>query len=363
MIDSQVGTLQTALNVSSLPAGLAARLATVSGLAERDVAGRSLASLRHRLSPVLQADLLGLRRIDGRVVRKHPATGALQPVPGATVHVEDTDGSFLLYSPPQWPDWSWLVPFKVRREEIAIAHTDARGRFSVGIPRWDVEAITAWRQGRIRFSDFSRPRLRDVVKDLDGCSCDSAEAAIRKADFLARCRKRLGRPLARRIESLLHEQPAGTAEEIESLLETPIAPERPCALAEIGRPELLEILKAVAGEHGISPQVVEEADFGPWIGPLWRGSHLVLKLWTPLLDAPDITFRVTGDRGKGVDEEVLYSGGFFDVAWNQGGIPDLTLTAFREAPALRRSLRPEQGRLLAHRPKPRFAAAPPAMAA
>ncbi len=363
MIDSQIGTLQTALNVKSLPAGLAARLATVSGLAEGDLAGRSLASLRHRLSPVLQADLLGLRRIDGRVVRKHPATGALEPVPGATVHVEDTDGSFLLYSPPQWPDWSWLVPFKVRREEIAVAHTDTRGRFSIGIPRWDVEAITAWRQGRIRFCDFTRPHLRDIVKDLDGGSCDSAETAIRKADFLPRCRKRLGRPLAHRIENLLHEQPAVTAEAIESLLETPIAPECPGALAEIGRPELLGILKAVAGEHGISPQVVREANFGPWIGPLWRSSQLVLKLWTPLLDAPDITFRVTRARGAGVEEAVLYAGGFFDVSWNQGGIPDLTLTASSEAPALRRSLRPYSGRLLAHRTKPRFAAAPPAMAA
>jgi hypothetical protein len=45
----------------------------------------------------------------------------LEPVPNATVHVEDTDCSFVFYSPPGWPMWTWLFPFNCNREEIASA--------------------------------------------------------------------------------------------------------------------------------------------------------------------------------------------------------------------------------------------------
>jgi hypothetical protein len=47
----------------------------------------------------------------------------------------------------------------------------------------------------------------------------------------------------------------------------------------------------------------------------------------PLLDVPDITFRVTQDVDGDGDQDVIYAESHFDVRWNSGNIPDVTLYA------------------------------------
>lgn len=261
-----------------------------------------------------------VRRIGGRLVRRNWADGTLEPISGATVHAEKRAGSFLVFSPPQWPDWSWLLPFGIHpRREIAAATTDAQGRFSVAILREDVEAVASWLQGRIGRDDFRRPRLLDLVRDLE-CQGqgEPPPTAVRTADFLARCRKRVGRPLTQQIESLFQSGVALSDERMDSLLETRIAPPRPAVSA---RPRGQE-LAALGREQGLEPGALRDARFGRWIGPVWRRTNAYLPLWSLLVDVPDITFRVTRGAGAAV---TLDSDGFFDVPWTGDPMNELTL--------------------------------------
>ena len=144
----------------------AARLAEASGSSIEEIAGNPIAEVHEALKWRLSPELLLFRRVCGKVVRRNPATGDLEPVPNATVHVEDTDCSFLFYSPPGWPMWSWLYPFGCRREEIASARTDECGRFCVWIPAWDIDWVLRWRHTRICFPTLWRPRIRDWLERI-----------------------------------------------------------------------------------------------------------------------------------------------------------------------------------------------------
>src|SRR6185436_5498742 len=109
----QNGMRQTLPNNGPVTMTQAARLSKLSGLAIEEIAGLPRSTVERKLSWILAPELLGLRKISGRVVRRNLGTRALEPIPNATVHMEDTDCSFLLYSPPQWADWSWLLPFRL----------------------------------------------------------------------------------------------------------------------------------------------------------------------------------------------------------------------------------------------------------
>jgi hypothetical protein len=142
----------------------AVRLADASGLDAKHLVGKSIGEVHEALKWRLPPDLLLFRRICGKVVRRDPASGQLEPVPNATVHVEDTDCSFLFYSPPGWPMWTWLFPFNCHREEIASATTDACGRFCVWVPAWEIDWVLRWRRGRLCFPTLWRPRIRDWLE-------------------------------------------------------------------------------------------------------------------------------------------------------------------------------------------------------
>src|SRR5262249_51896309 len=95
----------------------AARLAELSGVDAEKLAGRSLAEIRPELEWRIDPQLLFFRKICGTVVRRDPVTGADWLVPGATVHVYDTDISFFGYFPSG--PFGWFRPFHITREEIA----------------------------------------------------------------------------------------------------------------------------------------------------------------------------------------------------------------------------------------------------
>ena len=85
----------------------AARLSQLSGLKAEALAGQTVADLRKRYEWEIDLELLLFRRICGRVVKHDPASGEDWGVPGATVHVYDTDVNLFGYFPPGWPfGWS-----------------------------------------------------------------------------------------------------------------------------------------------------------------------------------------------------------------------------------------------------------------
>ena len=83
----------------------AAYLAELTGTPAEKLAGRPIRDLEELLRWRIDPSLLFFRRICGRVVRAEPGTGVVQGVPNATVHVEDTDCSFLGFFPVEGP-WS-----------------------------------------------------------------------------------------------------------------------------------------------------------------------------------------------------------------------------------------------------------------
>src|SRR5687768_13750196 len=128
-------------------------LAELTGTPADGLAGRPIRELDKLLRWRIDPSLLFFRRICGRVVRVEPGTGVVQGVPNATVHIEDTDCSFLGFFPAEgpWSPWWWLWPIACHREEIATTMTDQCGRFCVWVPRWDIDRILRFRRERICF--------------------------------------------------------------------------------------------------------------------------------------------------------------------------------------------------------------------
>src|SRR3954470_4063336 len=87
----------------------AMRLATLSGVDAKEIAGTTIAQISDRFKWKIDPTLLFFRRVCGRVVKKDPITGIEYPVPFATVTVEDTDCNLLAYFPHGWP-WGWYYP-------------------------------------------------------------------------------------------------------------------------------------------------------------------------------------------------------------------------------------------------------------
>ncbi len=339
----------------------AARLSDIVGEPAEKLAGRSYAALHEELRWRIEPQLLMLRRICGRVVRRNPETGALEGVPNATVHVEDTDCSFLFYNPSGWTYWSWLYPFNCRREVIATTVTDECGRFCVWIPAWEIDWILRWRRVRRCFPTFFRPRLRDVIeRDIlpeilrvpdrvgppippggplsgslslasGGCDCGHdaeprMDAALRRTDAIDRLREFAGPQAVERIAALARNDGFGAGSgELGAELETPTLPLPPPLPEGLDGKELRREIGADLPDD--LRQRIGKIDLRRYVGPFWRCVDVFLPVWSTVLDVPDITFRVTQDVDADGDEETIYSEGYFDVRWNSGAMPSVLLEA------------------------------------
>jgi hypothetical protein len=314
----------------------AGRLAKLSGLSMKDLVKRPLADLAeiHRFK--LDPQLFLFRRICGRVVKRDPATGALLPVPFATVHVEDTDSSFLGWFPAGFP-WGWHFPLHSRREVIGTATTDACGRFCVWVPRFDVDWVLRWRTQRICFGTiFERPSLADLLDRLEGIDPPVLDRwpdppiprpdpppLLRDGGFaLRRAAELVGRETAGLLARAESARAFGAPGEALSarLAATPIAAAPPALPKGFG-----EGARDIG--QRIPPAILKQFRPDRWIGPFRRCTTVLLPEWVPLLDVPDITFRVTQDVNGDGEAETIYSEGFFDVRWNAGAIPEVTLEA------------------------------------
>ena len=322
------------------------RLSKLTGVKVAELRDRTIAQLTERLKWQIDLELLLFRRICGQVVKTDPISGVDYPVPFATVHVEDTDCSFLGFFPIESP-WAWLFPVFCHREDIATVVTDECGHFCVWVPRFDIDWILRFRRERFCYPDiFIRPNIRDILERYKIFPPPPPEDGIRPpigpgpdpAPFilkdggttLQRVEALLGRDVAQKIalaESTaqvgsqkgafrdLFDRPAFT---------NPVPPPIPHQLRE---QHATEGPRAVLARAAITDERFAKFSFDHFVGPLLRCFDVFVPEFVPIVDVPDITFRVTQDVDGDGTEELIYSEGFFDVRWNAGAIPDVTLHA------------------------------------
>ena len=280
-------------------------------------------------------------------MKRDPATGELRPVPFATVHVLDADCSFLWFFPIESP-WCWAFPIICRYEEIATVTTDECGRFCVLVPRWDIDWILRWRfERRCIWDIFVKPTIRDLLDELrfpveerpirprPWPEPDPPIPFLNKAGgmFMRRAEELVGPETARKIAAVETATSFGVSNKRQTqLLDAPafsksLPPPLPAnnlRLSKGDRPkELAKQLKVN----------LDSLDPHRFIGPFKRCWTEIFPEWSLVVDVPDITFRVTQDvNGDGI-EETIYDEGYFDIRWNSGSIPDVTLEASQIAVA------------------------------
>jgi hypothetical protein len=324
----------------------AAYLEELSGVSADKLIATPLGELGDLLRWKIDPHLLFFRKVCGRVVRIEPGTGVIHGVPNATVHVEDTDCSFLGFFPvegPFWWLWWWLWPIFCHLEEIATTMTDECGRFCVWIPRWDIDRILRFRHERICYPWIVRPSLADLLKEIGPGPVeqppikvnpnppDPAPFVLPEREVLEQAGALLGRRSLDQLLQFSEQRSFGEQTgDLQALLDQPafiedvhptLGDDALSRVEELGLPEL--------HQRGAKAQKFELAELSPAraVGPFLRCRDVIVAEWQYIFDVPDITFRVTQDVDLDGDEETIYSEGFFDVRWNAGAIPPVTLKA------------------------------------
>jgi hypothetical protein len=314
-------------------------LANLIGVDAKEFKDKSVAQANDLLKWKVDPELLLFRRVCGKVVKRDPVTGALCLVPGATVHVEDTDCRLLGYFPIEGP-YFWLLPISCDREVIATVTTDACGEFCVYLPYWDIDRILRIRRSRICFGDIFKPRLKDIFELLPDPPIirwpwplpDPPPIDLICPEVIEHVRAHFDADTADILKAMVEFPELGApAEAYTNLLDAPL-PSSPPPLPSklIGNPEIN--FEAIAAEVGLDEKAVRKLDFSRFIGPFLRCRDIWVAEWVTFFDIPDITFRVTQDVDADGIEEEIYSEGFFDVRWNAG--PFFTVTLEADASAI-----------------------------
>jgi len=337
----------------------AERLAGLNNISAKELVGLTVAQISEKYRFTIDPLHLFFRKVCGRVVKKDPITGIEYPVAYATVVVEDTDCSVLGYFPSS-SKYAWYFPFNCRREVLATVKTDKCGNFCVYVPRWDIDWILKWRKERLCFPIiFERPSLADILDGLIPREVvpfpkpwpDPGPLLGRdRGQLLATVEQSLGRDTARRLGLVLSRLSLGAnTTEVMDLLgddafEMPIAPPLPSEFqlvdfnpdtkpdtkkeARSGTQLSLDAVRSTLGARlNMDAKALSSFDLRQFVGPFRRCIDIFVPEWMPIIDIPDITFRVTQDvNGDGV-EETIYSEGFFKVRWDAGTLPAIKLVA------------------------------------
>lgn len=320
----------------------AERLGALSEVAAEELIGLTVTEISDKFRFRIDPMVLLFRKVCGKVVKKDPVTGIEYPVPYATVHVEDTDCSLLGFF-PSGAKWAWYFPFRCRREVIATARTDECGRFCVWVPRWDIDWVLRFRRERHCFPViFDRPSLRDLIEPIPhGIPRPFPEpdpapfGRFDRPDLIRKIEAQLGRGVAMNLDQLDAQTAFGRSNvDLGFALNAPAfseetAPPLPMewrgnrgreseqrAKGTAAGTSMESIRSTLATRLKLDIDDLRAFDLRTFIGPFKRCYDVFVPEWVPLIDVPDITFRVTQDTdGDGV-EETIYSEGYFQVRWN-----------------------------------------------
>ena len=317
----------------------AERLSGLSGISLDELVGKSVAEIDEQYRWLLNPDWLLFVQICGTVVQLNPANGEQYPVPYATVYAEDTVCSVLGYFPELGP-WAWFFPWECRTEVVAQTTTDACGNFCVWVPRFELEWILRWRLERVCYLEvFRKPTISDVLAYLQGGPPDPGGPVTLQpgTDLYQRAEQLVGSQLTQRLSTFDASPTFGSSTtEQRALLGRPAFPTSPPPplSSELRRPtdrndregHRNAVRSTLANKLNLAGEALADLDLGHYCGPFLRCFDVLIPEWVPILEIPDISFRVTQDvTGTGV-QEVIYSGGLFDVPWGSG-TTDVTLYA------------------------------------
>lgn len=321
------------------------RLSSLTGVAASKLNGLSVSEISQQFRWQIDPNLLLFRRICGKVVKKDPNTGIEYGVPFATVYAEDTICNILGLFPIDLP-WSWFFPFFCHTEVIAQTTTDACGNFCVWVPRFEIEWILRWRIERICYLEsFQKPTVGSVLKYLQGQPVGPGpgpdpgpEATVTLKTGTALYEKAkavLGTEVVSRLAQLGSVKTFGAQTTGQQALlsrqafSASVAPALP---REFQKPvhgtaseHRAAVQSTLANKLALNASVLKDVDLTRFYGPFLRCFDIIVPEWVPILEVPDITFRVTQNI-NGV-QQTIYSTGLFDVSWDANGDSNVTLVA------------------------------------
>src|ERR1700678_4117140 len=309
-------------------------LSSLTKINADDLVNLSVAQISERYRWQVDPELLSFVQICGTVVKPGP-DGTQWPVPFATVYVEDTVCSLLGFFPEEYL-WSWFFPWDCRTNVIAQTTTDQCGNFCVWVPRFIIEWVLRFRLERICFLEvLAKPTVGSVLQYLQG---DNATVNLRAGTALyQRAEQVLGADVTKRLAGLTASQEFGsTNAEQRDLLARPafrtaMAPPLPRELraSAPGRSKKDQdaVNSTLANLLNLDAPSIAGLDLGRYYGPFLRCIDVIVPEWVPVLEVPDISFRVTQDINGTGTPEVIYSGGLFEVPLGTGNISGVTLVA------------------------------------
>ena len=309
----------------------AERLSGLSGIDVDELVDKSVAEIGEQYRWLLNPEWLLFVQICGTVVQLNPANGEQYPVPYATVYAEDTVCSVLGFFPEPFP-WGWFFPWECETEVVAQTTTDACGHFCIWVPRFEIEWILRWRLERVCYLEvFTKPTVSDVLTNFR----EVRQRRAARSPFTRAPTSTSGpsscwgatSPSVCRTWTVSSTFGKSTTEQT-ALLARPAFPlsSPPPLPPELRRPadrsdregHRNAVRSTLATKLNLAEEALRGLDLGQYSGPFLRCFDVLIPEWVPIVEVPDISFRVTQDVTGSGTQEVIYSGGLFDVPWGSG---------------------------------------------
>jgi hypothetical protein len=346
MTEQENSRAQLAPDQTPLTESQASILGSLSGIDAKKLKGLSVAQISNEFRWQIDPNLLLFTQVCGQVVQKNPATGNLDPVPFATVQVEETVCSLFGFFPIGNP-WTWFFPFHCTTDVVATVNTDPCGKFCAWIPRFMVEWVLQFRNERICYPVlFNKPTVASVIAYLQGnpigpdpAPSQSAVTLTPNTPLYQKAEQLLGTQVVQQLAAASTSGTVGSSNTSQQAIlarpafSTALAPALPKELrtppGNTSREEFRSAVRStLANNLGLDVNQLEGLDLNRYFGPFLRCINVPVLEWVQISEVPDISFTVTQVvNGQGTAPVVIYSSGLFDVPWGSGIPSNVTLLA------------------------------------